>query len=218
MSGGEGARSGTGTGGANSGTGGGGQSGSKGSAAGRGAGGTSGAAGIGNDFDGGAEDAGPTGGAGESGSGGSGGSGGGGDQDQAATQCLNDAMAAGQTITDCERCLCQTGVCQTETNAIKDDVNANALVKCSQENMCSGQCCLCGGTCGLQNYGDGPCASEAKVAAGVAPNSDIGAALTVMQQCAESGPEDSACARAARLSACALSKCAAMCPNLPACQ
>jgi hypothetical protein len=114
--------------------------------------------------------------------------------------------------------LCQTDVCQTEMNAIKDDVNANALVKCSQEHMCSGQCCVCGATCGLQNYGDGPCAAEAKTAAGVAPNSGLEAALTVMQQCAESGPDDSACARAARLSACALGKCAAMCPNLPACQ
>jgi hypothetical protein len=183
------------------------------------AGPSAGAAASGSGGAGGAEEGGSGGSSGNGGAGGNGGEGGsGGEVDQAAEQCVNDSMAAGQTITDCERCLCQTGVCQTQMNAIKDDVNANALVKCSQENMCSGQCCLCGDTCSLTNYGDGMCAAEAKVAAGVAPDSGLEAILTVMERCAEAGPEDSACARAARLSACALSNCAAMCPNLPACE
>lgn len=140
------------------------------------------------------------------------------EEDPDAVQCVDDARAGGLTITDCERCLCQTDVCQNEMNAIKDDQKASALVQCSQQNSCSGQCCLCGDTCDLGNYGDGPCAAEANVAAGVDANSGLEAALTVMNQCAESGPDDSPCARAARLSACALSKCAELCPNLPACE
>jgi hypothetical protein len=128
-------------------------------------------------------------------------------------------MAAGQTTTDCERCLCVAANCQAEMNAIKSDSNANALVTCSKANLCSGQCCLCntngqGDTCGYANYATGDCADEVETAAGVTPGAGLGNAGTVTTNCAQAGPESNSCARVTRLAACAANKCAAECPSV----
>jgi hypothetical protein len=139
--------------------------------------------------------------------------------DQAAAQCVHDAEAAGQTITDCETCLCMTDNCQVEMNAIKDDVDANALATCGKANACAGQCCLCstdghGDTCGVANYATGVCADEVETAAGATPGAGLLNAATVMTNCANAGPEDNACARVTRLETCAAARCASECPRV----
>lgn len=187
-------------------------------------GGTSGDAGesVSGGAGGGASGSGGSGGASGSGASGSGGSGGGpddGDVDEAAVQCVRDAEAAGQTITDCETCLCMSDNCQAEMNAIKDDVKANALATCGKENACAGQCCLCstdgqGDTCGIQNYGTGVCADEVESAAGAMPGAGLLNAAAVMTNCTDAGPADNSCARVTRLVTCASAKCASECPRV----
>jgi hypothetical protein len=129
-------------------------------------------------------------------------------------QCISDVMAAGTTVGTCEMCLCQIGKCQKELMALKGDTNGNALVKCTRDKMCSGQCCVCGAACDPlgANYGMGPCINEIETAAGVTPGAG---ALTnggaVMMNCATSGPDTNSCARAVRLGECAAMKCMTEC-------
>jgi hypothetical protein len=147
---------------------------------------------------------------------------GGAGSDPATTQCIADVMASGTTVTDCERCLCETANCQTEMNALKGDTAANALIACTKTHNCSGQCCLCktsgkGATCDSlgSNYATGDCAAEVETAAGVTPGAG---ALTngtkVKDACSDTGPDTNACARATRVATCATSKCKAQCPSV----
>jgi hypothetical protein len=147
---------------------------------------------------------------------------GGAGSDPATTQCIADVMASGTTVTDCERCLCETANCQTEMSALKGDTAANALIACTKAHNCSGQCCLCktngkGATCDSLggNYAMGDCAAEVETAAGVTPGAG---ALTngtkVKDACSDTGPDTNACARATRVATCATSKCKAQCPSV----
>ena len=175
---------------------------------------------------GGGSESGGTGGASESGgaggaagSGGTGGASGSGEMDETAAQCVRDAEAAGQTISDCETCLCESDNCQTEMNAIKDDAVANALATCGKANTCAGQCCLCstdghGDTCNISNYATGVCADEVETAAGATPGAGLVNVGAVMANCTNSGPADNACARITRLETCAAAKCASECPRV----
>jgi hypothetical protein len=128
-------------------------------------------------------------------------------------QCISDVMAAGTTVGTCEMCLCKVGACQKELMALKGDMNGNALVTCSREKKCSGQCCVCGAMCdpGGANYGMGPCFDQIEAAAGVAPGSGLLGAGDVMTNCATTGPDTNSCARAVRLGECSAMKCATEC-------
>jgi hypothetical protein len=47
-------------------------------------------------------------------------------------QCTAMVMAAGTTVTDCERCLCEPGHCQAQLKALTGDKTANALIDCTK--------------------------------------------------------------------------------------
>ncbi len=159
-----------------------------------------------------------TGGMGAAGSGAAGSAGAGSDAgmvDPSVQSCLDGVMAAGTTVGDCERCLCQAGNCQTELMALKDDAAGNAVVACAKTNNCSGTCCLCGATCDAlgSNYAMGPCANEIETAAGVTPGAGaVTNGPMVMTNCATTGPDTNSCARSARLAQCSADKCASACP------
>ena len=138
-----------------------------------------------------------------------------------AEQCEAMVMAAGTTVTDCEKCLCQPGHCQPELAALTGDDAANALIACTKEHNCSGACCLCGAPCdsfGL-NYGMGPCAAELEAAAGATPGAGVGNAATVTMNCPPTSTDpNSSCVKATTLGQCAADNCADVCPMPPACE
>jgi hypothetical protein len=137
-----------------------------------------------------------------------------------AAQCAASVMAAGTTITDCERCLCQPGHCQAQLKALDGDKAGNALVACTKQKNCADLCCLCGATCDSlgANYGMGPCASELETAAGATPGAGVSNASILMMNCPTTASPATSCSRAAALGQCVKDKCADMCPKPPACQ
>ena len=133
-------------------------------------------------------------------------------------QCLEGLMAAGQNITDCERCMCQPDGCLDQIAVLEDDVPGAEMISCVLENNCDQECCLCGAKCGLTTYGDGPCAAQIERAAGVTPGRGLGNIAGVMEACVPGGPPTNSCAKATRLGVCIGEKCGSMCPLPPVCQ
>jgi hypothetical protein len=136
-------------------------------------------------------------------------------------QCEAKVMAAGTTITDCERCLCQPGHCQAQLQALEGDTKANALIACTKKHNCDTNCCLCGAPCDSlgANYGMGPCAAEFEAAAGATPGAGLSNVSILMMNCPPMSTDPkSSCVRASALGQCAKDKCADACPAAPTCQ
>ena len=226
------------TGGSHAGTGGSGGSGTAGASAGSGSTAGQGASGTGTGGSAGSQAAGGAGssaagasGAGTAGASGSAGgsagssAGAGGSEDPSVTTCLSGITAAGRTVGDCERCLCQVGNCQTQLSALANDTNGNALVACAQTHTCWDQCCICGSSSAgamcqgdYSDFGMGPCGNEVQTAAGLTPMSGTSGAIAngamVMSKCDPAGTDDNSCSHATKLATCATAKCAAMCPQV----
>jgi hypothetical protein len=128
-------------------------------------------------------------------------------------ECTAKVMAAGTTITACETCMCQPANCQTQLTAIDGDANANAMIKCIKEKMCTGLCCVCGNTatkCDIGTYGMGLCAAAFETAAGLTPGAGAIANGTKLGD----GCKDTAttsCGKAAALGKCQTDKCKTEC-------
>jgi hypothetical protein len=138
---------------------------------------------------------------------------------QCVTNVTSQTTAAQKTLpAGCAECIC--GSCGSDVSAINSDDKAKALLTCSLQKGCTGDCCLCGAVCDQTagaNFGNGPCAAEVMTAAGVSGTASPQTAIIfggpVKTACTMPAAPTS-CSKPQDLSNCVAMNCATQCPGV----